>query len=125
MGVEYERWLIARGNVFCPGGAAITKFVEKLRAEKWIIDPASPELARLSFRGPRAQHGQATGGYAIKAVKDTFGKDRDALLAKIAASTEGVPAALDAEWIDDPSRADLKIVWTVSCEGDLSLRYPL
>ncbi len=39
MGREYKRWLIAKGNVFNPSGAAIVKLLEKLRKEKWISDP--------------------------------------------------------------------------------------
>lgn len=32
----YERWLIARGNVFAPSSAAVAKLVQKLRDERWI-----------------------------------------------------------------------------------------
>lgn len=41
MGREYKRWLIAKGNVFNPSGAAIAKLVERLVKEKWISSPAS------------------------------------------------------------------------------------
>jgi hypothetical protein len=124
MGVEYERWLVARGNVFSPGADAILKLVAKLRAERWIVDPASADLAKLEFRGPRQQHGQKTGAYAIRRVDHTFGTGRDALLAKIAASTESVPAAVDAEWLNDPAREDLNLVWSVSSTEPV-LTYPL
>ena len=36
MGVEYERYLIAKGNAFSPSAAAVAKLVERLRKEKWI-----------------------------------------------------------------------------------------
>ena len=124
MGVEYERWLIARGNVFSPSADAIAKLVAKLRAETWIVDPASPDLATFDFRGAREQHGQKTGAYAVERIENTFGKDRDGLLARIAASTESVPAELDAAWLNAPAREDLDLVWWTSAEKP-SLRYPL
>jgi hypothetical protein len=121
---EYERWLIARGNVFSPSAEAIAKLVDKLRAEKWIVDPASPELASLEFKGAREALGQKTGAYAIKRIDNTFGDDRDALRAKIAASTESVPAALDKAWLSDPARENLNLVWWVSAAAP-TLKYPL
>jgi hypothetical protein len=124
MGAEYERWLIARGNVFSPSADAIVKLIAKLREEKWLIDPASTDLAKLDFRGTREQHGQKSGVYAIKRIDNTFGKDRDALFAKIAASTESVPALLTAEWLKNPAREDLNLVWWVSSVEPL-LKYPL
>jgi hypothetical protein len=124
MSVEYERWLIARGNVFSPGADAIVKLVAKLRAERWVVDPASPDLAKLEFRGLREQRGQKTGAFAVRRIENTFGAGRDGLLAKIAASTESVPAALDAEWLNEPSREDLNLVWSVSSAAPL-LKYPL
>lgn len=36
MGKRYERWLVAKGNVFSPGSAAIVKLIERLRKEGWI-----------------------------------------------------------------------------------------
>ena len=124
MGVEYERWLVARGNVFAPGADAILKLVAKLRAEGWVVDPASPDLAKLEFRGPREQRGQATGAYAVRRIENTFGAGRDGLLAKIAASTESVPAAVDTAWLNDPAREDLNLVWSVSTAEPV-LKYPL
>jgi hypothetical protein len=60
----------------------------------------------------------------VKRIENTFGSDRDALFAKIAASTESVPANLDAAWLKDPSREDLCLVWLVSAEST-GLEYPL
>jgi hypothetical protein len=124
MGVEYERWLIARGNVFSPGADAVLKLIAKLRAELWNIDPASPDLAKLELRGAREQRGQQTGAYAIRRIDNTFGAGRDGLLAKIAASTESVPAGLDREWLNDPEREDINLVWSVSTTEPV-LKYPL
>jgi len=124
MSTEYERWLIARGNVFNPSPDAIVKLIDKLRAAKWIVDPASPDLAKLEFRGAREQLGQKSGAYAIKRVANTFGNDREGLFAKIAASTESLPAALDPEWLKDASRRDLNLVWWVSSEAPV-VKYPL
>ena len=101
MGV-YERWLVARGNVFLPSAATVAKLVEKLRAEKWIVDPASGELTKLRFSGKREEHAKATGGYAVKTVENTFGDDGDA---RIAASTEPLPQAITTEWLADDDRA--------------------
>jgi hypothetical protein len=124
MAAEYERWLIARGNVFCPSADAIVKLVAKLREEKWIATPGSPELAGLRFSGRREQHGEKTGAFAVKRVENTFGDGRDALFNKIAASTESVPANMDAAWLKDPSREDLNLVWLVSADAT-SIKYPL
>jgi hypothetical protein len=41
MGREYKRWLIAKGNVFNPSGAAIAKLVAKLVKDQWIAEPAT------------------------------------------------------------------------------------
>lgn len=124
MSGEYERWLIARGNTFSPSAAAIAKLVAKLRAERWLVDPASSDIAALEFQGAREQFAQKTGAYALKKVPNDFGKDREGLFAKIAASTESVPVALDAEWLDHPSRADLNLIWPVRAAKS-PLRYPL
>ena len=122
MGVEYERWLIARGNAFSPGAAAVVKFVEALRKEKWIVDPASPDLAKLRFQGKRNERAQKTGGYAVKTVENTFGKD---VIAKLTASTESMPAALTVEWLDHSDREELRLVWPVTASDPLPLKYPL
>jgi hypothetical protein len=124
MSVEYERWLVARGNVFSPGADAILKLIAKLRAERWIVDPSSADLGKLDFTGLREQRGQKTGAYAVRRIDNTFGADRDGLLAKIAASTESLPAALDARWLDDPNREDVSLVWNVSSREPV-LKYPL
>lgn len=124
MAVEYERWLIAKGNVFHPSAEAIAKLVAKLQAEKWIVEPGAPELATFQFKGRREQHGQKTGAYAVKRVENTFGDGPDALFEKIKGSTESVPANLDAAWLKDPSREDLRLVWLVSADKT-SLKYPL
>jgi hypothetical protein len=124
MGVEYERWLIARGNVFHPSADAIVKLVAKLRAEGWLHEPGAPELSTFQFKGRREQHGQQTGAYAVRRVENTFGDGPDALFAKIAGSTESVPAGLDAAWVKDPSREDMRLVWLVSADKT-TLKYPL
>ena len=124
MGVEYERWLIAKGNVFSPSADAIVKLVAKLRAERWLVEPDAAELATFRFKGRREQHGQKTGAYAVRRIENTFGDDRDALFARIAASTESVPAPLPAVWLKDPSREDLNLVWLVSADAT-TLKYPL
>jgi hypothetical protein len=122
MGVEYVRWLIAKGSVFQPSAAAVAKLVERLRKEKWIVDPASPELKRLRFQGKREKVAAATGGYAVKSVENEFGDD---LAAQIAASTEALPRVVTAEWLDDPSREEVRLVWPVDVDEPLPLRYPL
>ncbi|MFO0674675.1 MAG: hypothetical protein U0235_34520 [Polyangiaceae bacterium] len=124
MTVEYEHWLIARGNTFAPSAEAIAKLVAKLRAGNWIVDPASPSFAKLELRGPRAELARQSGAYAIKRVANTFPKGREGLLARIAASTESVPAALDANWLKDEARQDLNLVWPVSSPTPV-VSYPL
>ena len=70
MGIHYERWLVAKGNVFLPSAAAVAKLVEKLRAERWIVDP-STGLSKLTFSGQREECAKATGGYAVKTVENS------------------------------------------------------
>ncbi len=122
MVARYQRWLLARGNSFTPAPASIVKLVERLRKEGWIATPA--ELPKLRFDGKREQHAKASGGYAVRTVENVFGSD---VAAKIAASTEPMPAALTAEWIGDPSREELRLVWPVAATGGsaLPLEYPL
>jgi hypothetical protein len=123
MGVEYARWLVAKGSYFLPEAPSIAKLVEALRAERWIIDPASPgELAQLGFEGLRSERARATGGYAVKTVENTFGKD---VRAKLAASTEPMPVALAKDWLDDADREELRLVWPVAGPDPLPVRYPL
>lgn len=120
--MEYERWLIARGNVFAPSGAGIAKLVAKLRAEKFIIDPKSADFSKLRFKGKRAENAKTSGGYAIRSVANTFGKD---LAAKIAGSTEPQPAELTKDWLDDESREELRLVFPVDTDAPSPLKYPL
>jgi hypothetical protein len=122
MEMKYERWLIAKGNFFSPSADSVAKLVARLRKENWIIDPASPDFAGLRFQGRREAHAKATGGYAVTTVDNTFGND---LSAKIAASTEPLPKTLDAEWLKDPDREEIRLVWPVDAGGPLPIQYPL
>ena len=118
---EYERWLVARGNVFLPSAATVAKLIDKLRADKWIADAAS-DPPKLRFEGAREAKAKATGGYAVKTVENTFGGDAAAALA---ASTEAQPAAITAEWLDHPDREELRLVWPVDGDEPLPVKYPL
>jgi hypothetical protein len=101
MGVEYERWLIAKGSVFLPSGSALVKLVERLRKEGWI---------------------GKTGGVAVRTVEVSSGDDAPA---RSAAATEPLPAALTAAWLDHPDREELRLVWPVEGAAADVLRYPL
>jgi len=94
MGVRYERWLIARGNTFSPAAASVVKLVEKLRKEGWIGD---------------------SGAYAVKTVENTFGADQ---AKRLAAGSEAMPATLTKDWLEDPEREELRLVWR-------AVKYPL
>jgi hypothetical protein len=122
MAAEYERWLIAKGNFYAPSSATVVKLVDALRKEKWIVDPASDDLGKLRFEGnKRKEMARKFGGIAVKTVDNTFGKDK---AARIAATTDVQPAPLTVEWLDDPSREEMRLVWPVDAEA-LPLRYPL
>lgn len=108
--------------MFQPSAAAVAKLIERLRAEGWIVDPASPDLGRLRFRGPRAERAKLTGGYAVKTVENTFGDDA---AAKIAASTEAQPKVVTAEWLADEDREELRLVWPVDAADPTPVKYPL
>jgi len=122
MSVDYERWLIPRGSVFLPSAAAVAKVVERLRKERWIPDPASPDFARLRFKGASAKLAAKTGGYAVRSVENTFGDD---VVAKLAASTEAQPAVITRDWLDDPARGELRLVWPIDADDPPPVRYPL
>jgi hypothetical protein len=79
MGARHQRWLIARGNVFLPSTAAVAKFVERLRTEKWI----------------------GSGGEAHRTVE----ADSDA------SPKEAQPSAMTKDWLDDPDREEIRLVW--------------
>lgn len=119
---RYQRWLIAKGNLFAPAPASVAKLVERLRKEGWIASPGAPELAKLRFDGKREQRAQATGGYAVKTVENSFGDDSEA---KLAASTEAQPPAITAAWLEAASREELRLVWPVDADAPPPLKYPL
>jgi hypothetical protein len=122
MGVDYERWLIPKGNVFMPAAASVAKLVARLREDGWIADPKKPAFAALRFVGKREAHATATGGYAVRTIENRYGKDR---VAAMVAGTEAQPAAIDAAWLNDPSREELRLVWPAAGDGARDLRYPL
>ena len=83
MAASYERWLIARGNAFSPAAASVVKLVERLRKEKWLIEPTPSELAKLQFEGKREGFAKGSGAYAVKTVENRFGNDASAKIAAI------------------------------------------
>ena len=118
---DYRRWLVPKGNTFCPSGAAIAQLVEHLRKEKWICDPASASFRDLRFDG--APLAAKTGGFAKRAIE--VATPRNA-----AAGWERMPLPLEAAWIDDLDRSDLALRWPVHPGAswkwsDATLRYPL
>lgn len=110
----YERWLIARGNVFAPSGAAVAKLVQKLREDGWILAPGAPELAGLELRGAREEKARKTGAFAL-----TPGSPEEGPLA------ESLPADVDGAWLDDDGREDLRLVWPVRTNGPCPVKAPL
>ncbi len=120
MGGRYERWLLAKGNIFSPAASSIVKLVERLRKEKWIATPS--DLAKLRYEGRPRSRAKASGGYAVKTVENRFGSDVDA---KLDASTEPLPTALTADWLEDGEREELRLVWPSSGDRPLPVRYPL
>jgi hypothetical protein len=79
----------------------VAKLVQRLRDEGWI---------------PKQ------GGEAVRTVENEFGDDA---AAKKAASTEKQPPALTADWLDDPDREELRLVWHVEADPSSPVRYPL
>jgi hypothetical protein len=122
MGDAYARWLIAKGSVFFPSSAGIAKLVERLRKEKWIPDPASPDFSRLEYASPADKLAASTGGYAVHTVEYDGSPD---FAARMAASHEALPRSVTADWLDDPDREELRIVWPVHAGDPLPVRYPL
>jgi len=92
MAESYERWLIARGNVFLPSAAAVAKVIEELKKAGYI---------------------GGDDGFAIKTVE----------IADAKASRESLPAEVTKEWLDDPDREEIRLVWPIKdSEG---IKYPL
>lgn len=95
MSGNYQRWLIAKGNVLSPGPAAIAKLVERLRKEKWI-----PE----------------SGGHAARTVdKADAAKATEKLPKDITA--EWIAA--------EPEREEMRLVWTIEGDAAKDVEYPL
>jgi hypothetical protein len=101
MGVEYERWLIAKGSNFLPSAGALVKLLDRLRKEGWI---------------------GKTGGVAVKTVEASAGDD---VRSRRAAATEPLPTSLTAAWLDHPDREELRLVWSVEEGAATAPRYPL
>ena len=117
MGVEYRNFLLPRDRAFVPTAERISRLVERMRAERWILTPAS-------------DHG-AAGGWAEPFIeKATSPRQRRV-------EVQPVPIPVGAEWLAgrrDPCGAnaqadELALHFEVSApdEGfsDLDLPYPL
>jgi len=122
MGAAYQRWLIAKTSSFLPSTAAVAKLVAHLRKDGWIVDPKSPAFGGLRFDGKPASLAAKTGGYAVHTVENDFGDDVEA---RLAASTEPQPLTVTEEWLDDPEREEIRLVWPVHADDPLPVRYPL
>jgi hypothetical protein len=123
--VGYSRWLIPKGNEFLPGATSIEGLVQRLRKEHWIVDAST--LASSRFEGILEGMAASTGGLALRTVDNTFGKDSRA---RLLGHAEPQPWELSADWLDDPEREDLRLVWPVERGGVVSntlypLLYPL
>jgi hypothetical protein len=101
---EYRRWLIPKGNVFRPSGAGIAKLVDKLRKEKWIVDPKSATFQKLAFES--APLAAKSGGFSKRAID--VSEPRNA-----SAGWAATPYPLSGEWLDHPDRADLVLRFPV------------
>ncbi len=121
MSGEYERWLIAKGNVLLPSAATVAKLIEHLREGNWIVDAIPANLERLRFDGARESFAKKTGGYAVRTVENEYGTDR---AKQVAASTESLPSAITSDWLDSPDREEVRLVWPVAGE-DPPVKYPL
>jgi hypothetical protein len=108
MGVEYKRFLIPRPNAFLPDAATVAALVDALRRERWLIDPASPQLAAMPFRMSRPhRHAQAAGYFVDNA--DGYA-DGSADVARHVANID---------------RAGVRLCWPVESAAAAGLRYPL
>jgi len=106
-----------------PAAESVAKLVAKLREEGWIADPAKPEFQNVRFWPRKADSfAQKTGGYAVRTVVNQWGKD---LAARTVGSTEELPVAIDKEWLSDPDREEVRLVWPVMASGALPVKYPL
>jgi len=99
---DYRRYLIPGGNVLSPGGEALVKLVERLRADKWIPSDRAA-------------------GSAVRTIDNEHGDDA---AKKRAAQTEPLPDPLTKEWLDAPAREELRLVWRVGPSSS-DTKYPL
>lgn len=93
MAETYVRWLIAKGNVFLPSAGAVAKVIEELKKAAFL-----PEVRS---------------GHAIKTVEAT----------NPTAAREDLPANVSEEWLDDPDREEIRLIWPSSSAS--GLKYPL
>ena len=116
----YSRWLIPKGNEFRPGATSLAGLVQHLRKDRWIVDAST--LASCRFEGPLQAVAAATGGLARKTVDKAFG---EGARARVGAGAEPQPWDLSADWLDDPEREDLALVWPVHRKRAASVDHPL
>jgi hypothetical protein len=119
---RYCRWLIPKGNEFRPSAAATVNLVQRLRKDLFLADPAN--LAGFRYAGPIDKLAAATGGFAVHTVDNEFGDDARA---RVLAGKESLPRDLTTDWLDDPDREELRLVWPVDRLGSAPspLLYPL
>lgn len=106
MSQGYERWLIARGNVFAPSAAAVAKLVAKLREERFL---------------------PATGGQALRTVPRPATSNATPLPAELTAEwmDDGESDELRLVWSVGSDAGDLRYPLTRRPEGDAGYRIEL
>ena len=90
----YERCLLPKGSVFSPSAAAVAKLVDAAAA--------------------RTGGSRTTGGHAVTTVENEFGDDapRSSRRAASPCRRRSPP-----QWLDDPDREELRLVWRVERRG--------
>jgi hypothetical protein len=89
------------------------------RYARWLIakgnsfSPAAASVVKLVERLRKEKWIAETGGHAIKTVE------------RPGDGKEPLPAAITKEWLEHPSREELRLVWPVDADVPLALNYPL
>lgn len=108
MGVEYRHYLMPAARPFRPDAEVVLQLIGALRAARWIVDPGSPALEKMSF-GVMAdsEHAKRSGGYARTGER-----------------ASALPEKLTVDALEELIAGDAILTWPVERIGDAGLEYP-
>jgi hypothetical protein len=133
VGVEYQHFIVPADRSWAPDAVGLAGLVDRLRTERWVLEPGHPSFA-AQFRGGVIPEHRSTGGHALLPRRAAGARRlRDADIAV------PLPVPLPASWIAErrhPASADalddeMALVFPVEVPDDafadfdaMGVRYP-